>query len=88
MRKPTSWARFPTADGPRTPSITIEQKVTAIEQRDGKQVQEPDRNRQHGRQLNERDEAEARDLPRHLRDANRSAELAGRLTATISTPTI
>src|ERR1700685_703081 len=68
----------------RTPANTfyhIEQKVTAIEERDGKEVQKPDGNREHGRELNERDEAEAGDLSRHLRDANRAAELTGRFTA-------
>ena len=35
----------------------VEQKVSAIEQRDREQVQEPDRDGQHRRQMNERDEA-------------------------------
>ena len=35
----------------------IEQKVTAIEQRDREQIQQPDRNRQHRGQMDERDEA-------------------------------
>ena len=41
----------------------VEQKVTAIEQRDREQVQQPDRDRQHRRQVNQRDEAGGRHLP-------------------------
>src|SRR5580704_5341920 len=59
----------------------IEQKVTAIEQRYREQVQKPDRDRQHGRQMNERDEARGGHLARHLGNPDRAAELVGRLAA-------
>src|SRR5580693_9088020 len=59
----------------------IEQKVTAIEQRDREQVQKPDRHRQHGRQMNERDKAGGRHLAGHLGNPDRAAELVGRLAA-------
>ena len=42
----------------------IEQKVTAIEQRDRKQVEEPDRDRQNGGKVDERDEPIGRPLLR------------------------
>ena len=55
--------------------------MTAIEQRYREQVQEPDRHRQDGRELDQWNETEARHLPRHLCDADRAAQLVGRLTA-------
>ena len=53
----------------------IEQKVTAIEQRDREEVQKPDRYRQNGRQLDERNKTETRHLSRHLGDPDRTAQL-------------
>src|SRR5215470_7087468 len=40
----------------------IEQKVTTIEERDGEQVQQANRNREYGCQMYERREADGRDL--------------------------
>ena len=57
---------------------SIEQKVTAIEQRDREQVQQADRDRQHRGQMDKRGEARARHLAGHLGDADRTAELIGR----------
>src|SRR5262249_19027229 len=57
----------------------IEQKVTAIEQWDRKQVQKPDRNRQHSRQMHQRGKANRRDLPGNLGNSDGAAELVGRL---------
>src|SRR5271156_4740249 len=65
----------------RTPANAldnIEQKVTAIEQRDREQVKKPDRYREDGGKLDERNKTETRNLPRHLRDADRAALLVGR----------
>ena len=60
---------------------SIEQKVTAIEQRDREQVQQPDRDRQHGGQVDQGHKASGRHLARNLRDADRPAELVGRFPA-------
>ena len=59
----------------------VEQKVTAIEQRHREQVQQPDRNRQHGRQMQHRHEAKRGDLAGNLRDPDRPAELVGAFAA-------
>src|SRR6476659_5046523 len=53
----------------------VEQKVTAIEERNGKEIEQPDRDRKHRGQVKKRDEAHRRHLSRHLRDADRAAEL-------------
>ena len=58
MRKPTSWARSESGR-PRTRLDPVEQKVTAIEQRDRKQIEQPDRDRKHRSEMKERDEAAA-----------------------------
>src|SRR5215470_11100719 len=59
----------------------VEQEVTAIEQRHRKQVEQADRYRDHRGKADQRRKAFARDLPRDLRDSNRSAELIGGLAA-------
>src|SRR5262245_20046977 len=60
---------------------SVEQKVTAIQERYREEVEKPDRNRKHRRQVNQIGESERSDLPRDLRDANRPAQLIGRLMA-------
>src|ERR1700722_14780377 len=59
----------------------IEQKETAIEQGNRKQVEEPDGDRKYGSKMDEGDEAHRRHLSRYLRYPDRSAELVGRFTA-------
>ena len=66
----------------------VEQKVTAIEQRDREQVQKPDRHRQHGRQMQDRHEAQRRDLTGNLRDPDRPAELVGAFACRTNSPPI
>ena len=58
---------------------SIEQKVTAIQQRDGKQVEEADRYRQARRKLHQGQEADAGHLAGHLGDADRTTQLVGGL---------
>ena len=60
---------------------SIEQKVTAIEQRDREQVQQANRNRKHGGEMDQRRKSGGRHLARNLGDADRPAELVGRLAA-------
>jgi hypothetical protein len=55
----------------------IEQKMTAIEQRDREQIQQPDRYREHADEMDQGDEADLRHLTRNLRDPGRAAELVG-----------
>ena len=80
MRKPTSWARSDSGR-PRERLDDVEQKVTAIEQRNRKQIEQPDRDRQHRGEMDQRHEARGRHLARHLGDADRAAELVGRFAA-------
>src|SRR6266852_4565302 len=60
---------------------SVEQKMTAIEQRHRKQVEQADRYRDHGGKADQGRKTLARDLPRDLGDSNRSAELIGGLAA-------
>jgi len=53
----------------------IEQKVTAIEQWDRKQVQSPIDTEKHSGEMNKGDEPYRCHLPRHLGDPDRAAEL-------------
>ena len=55
----------------------VEQKVTAVEQRHRKQVQQANRDREHGSQVNQRGKADSGDLPRYLGDPQRTADLVG-----------
>src|SRR5262249_49747626 len=60
---------------------SIEQQVTAIEQRHRKQIEQADRYRDHRGKADQGWKTFARDLSRDLGDSDRSAELIGRLPA-------
>ena len=49
----------------------VEQKVTAVEQRNREQVQQTYRDRKDGRKVHQRDKTDGRDLSRNLRDPDR-----------------
>ena len=71
----------PIAAGPERLD-SVEQKVTAIEQRDRKQVEETDRDRKHRQQDGSaRTNPRSRDLAGYLGDADRATELVGRFAA-------
>ena len=55
----------------------IEQKVTTIEERDREEIEEPDRDRQHGSELDHEMEAHAGRLAGQLRDAQHAADIPG-----------
>src|SRR5690242_9632803 len=57
----------------------VEQKVTAIEQRYREQVQEANRDREHGCEMDQGRKASRRHLAGNLRDPYRPTELIGRL---------
>src|SRR6516165_10439614 len=57
----------------------IEQKVSAIEKGNRKQVQKTDRNRKYGSKMDKRHESDACHLAGDLRNPNRAAELVGGL---------
>src|SRR5262249_28224349 len=59
----------------------VKQKMTAIEQRDRKQVEQADRDRQHRRQLQEREHADREDLAGYLGNPDWTADLIGGLAA-------
>ena len=55
----------------------VEQKVTSVEQRNREQIEEADRHRQHGGEVNQRRKTHGRNLSGYLRDPNRAAKLVG-----------
>ena len=76
-RKPYScarWPKRPTADR----LGGIKQQMAAVKDGNRKQVDEPEIDRQHRHEPQQRDDAALRHLARHLRDAQRTAELVGR----------
>src|SRR5665213_1246012 len=52
----------------------IKQQVTAVKNGDRKEIDEPEIDRQHRHEIEQRDDPSLRDLARHLRDAQRSAD--------------
>src|SRR5579871_3973887 len=76
--KPDSEAHLLGAFGEQTTANSfhpIEQKVTAIEQRHRKQVQQPDRNGKHRTELDHEVKSQAGSLPRELSDTKNSPNI-------------
>src|SRR5262249_46023338 len=68
-----AFGQRPAADG----LDPVEQKVTAIEQRDGEQIQQPDRHGQYRREMNQLIKTQACNLPRDAGDLDHAADLVG-----------
>ena len=87
IRNPTSWARSESGR-PAHRLDQVEQKVTAIEKRHREQVQKADRDRDYPDKIDQRTPSELGHLAGNPGDADRSADLIGRLAADEHVPDI